>query len=115
MGVKLMRILRMSRIWKRLLVRARLNPSVVRLVKLFGFLLIQWHWIGCTYWAIAAAEGFEKDLENKEAWAPMQIVHGFSFGSQYIRAYFWAVMVTTGVGRDIMPTTDVQFIFTTMA
>lgn len=115
-SVKLMRILRMSRIWKRLLLRARLNPSVVRLVKLFGFLLIEWHWIGCTYWAIAVSEGFEKDeTQGKDAWTPTMAVDAYSFGSQYVRAYFWAVMVTTGVGKDIIPVTDVQFIFTTMA
>ncbi len=39
----------------------------------------------------------------------------YSFGSQYVRAYFWAVMVATGVGKDIIPATDVQFIFTTSA
>eukprot|EP01083_Nonionella_stella_P013005 36732_1 len=114
-SVKLMRILRMSRIWKRLLVRARLNPSIVRLVKLFGFLLIEWHWIGCTYWAIAVSEGFNKDDKDLNSWTPNQMVNYLTFGSQYIRAYFWAVMVTTGVGKDIIPATDVQFIFTTMA
>eukprot|EP01083_Nonionella_stella_P013006 36735_1 len=114
-SVKLMRILRMSRIWKRLLVRARLNPSIVRLVKLFGFLLIEWHWIGCTYWAIAVSEGFNEDNYDMDSWTPNEFVNYLSFGSQYVRAYFWAVMVTTGVGQDIIPATDVQFIFTTIA
>eukprot|EP01084_Bolivina_argentea_P161689 281455_1 len=115
-SVKLMRILRMSRIWKRLLVRMKLNPSIVRLVKLFGFLLIEWHWIGCTYWAIAVSQGFNENLEMSiESWTPNAFVDTYSFGSQYIRAYFWAVMVTTGVGKDIIPITDAQFIFTTCA
>ena len=113
-SVKLMRILRMSRIWKRLLHKVKINPSVVRLFKLFGFLIIEWHWIGCMYWAIAVSEGFD-ELEDPNAWTPTFDILSFSFPSQYIRAYFWAVMVTTGVGKDIIPETDVQYLFTTCA
>ena len=108
-GIKLFRILRVKRIWKRLFYRARLNPSVVRLCKLFGFLIFEWHWIGCSYWFIASAEGFGGE------WSPPSEVLAYSFNQQYIRAYFWAVTVTTGVGRDIIPETDSQFIFTTCA
>jgi len=113
-SVKLMRILRMSRIWKRLLHRVKLNPSVVRLFKLFGCLLIEWHWIGCMYWGIANAEGFDEDNDDS-AWTPGVDLLDVGFGSQYLRAYFWAVMVTTGVGKDIMPVSDVQYMFTTCA
>ena len=34
------------------------------------------------------------------------------FGSQYARAYFWAVMVTTGIGKDLIPESDAQYVFT---
>ena len=113
-SVKLMRILRMSRIWTRLLHRVKLNPSIVRLFKLFGFLLIEWHWIGCMYWGIATSEGFD-EFEDPNSWTPSYETLSYGFGSQYIRAYFWAVMVTTGVGKDIVPETDVQYLFTTCA
>ena len=113
-SVKLMRILRMSRLWKRLLHRVKINPSVVRLFKLFGVLLIEWHWIGCMYWGIAVSEGLNEDIYS-DSWCPDAHLLDSSFGSQYLRAYFWAVMVTTGVGFDIIPETDVQYLFTTMA
>ena len=32
-------------------------------------------------------------------------------GDQYVFAFFWAVMVTTGIGRDIEPVTPLQHIF----
>ena len=86
-SVKLMRILRMSRLWKRMLLRAKINPSVVRLAKLFGFLLVEWHWIGCLYWGIAIAEGFKPNGEY-ETWTPLPNVLNMSFGSQYLRGFF---------------------------
>ena len=48
-GVKLMRILRMSRLWQRLLQKTKINPAIVRLFKLLGLLMFQWHWIGSWY------------------------------------------------------------------
>ena len=36
----------------------------------------------------------------------------FDLGSQYLRAFFWAINCTTGVGDDIVPTTNLELIFT---
>ena len=117
-GVKLMRILRMSRIWKRILARIKINPSIVRLFKWFVILLVQWHWIGCLYWGIAVSEGFEDgdpDEARQSGWSPSMVVLDMTFTEQYIRAYYWAVMVTTGVGRDVIPKTNAQYIFTILS
>ena len=36
-----------------------------------------------------------------------------SFSLQYIHSFFWAVMITTGIGRDIMPVTFMEHMFST--
>ena len=36
-----------------------------------------------------------------------------TFSLQYTHSFFWAVMITTGIGRDIMPVTFAEHIFST--
>ena len=41
-------------------------------------------------------------------WTPVIELLDVSFGFQNLRAYFWAVMVTMGVCKDIMPVHHVR-------
>ena len=95
-----MRILRMSHNCQLLLHCVKINPSVVRLFKVFGCLLIEWHWIGCTMTTMRRLRASSCST---------------SYSVQYLRDYFCAVMVMTGVIKDIMPESDVQYLFTTCA
>ena len=39
------------------------------------------------------------------------LLHQSAF-TQYLQALFWAIVVTTGVGRDVVPHTEVETCFT---
>eukprot|EP00736_Rhodelphis_marinus_P006066 Rmarinus@m.21456 len=112
-GFKLMRMLRMSRIFERIESYTMVDPSIVRLVKLLLALGFLWHWIGCFYWFIATIEGFHEF--DYDSWSPNVDFEDASFASMYGQAFFWAVMVTTGIGRDISPVTNLQTFFTIAA
>ena len=121
---KLLRVFRLVRIMKRISAGYDINPSVLRLVQLFGALLIVWHWIACAYWTICVYEDFGKDAEGqwdqeKNTWMPIQLLWDeeyeksgtINMGTQYAAAFFWAVMVTTGIGRDIEPVIGLMTVF----
>jgi CRP-like cAMP-binding protein len=50
-----------------------------------------------------------------EAWVPWIQILNEPFATQYSQAFFWAMMVTTGIGHDIMPQTDAQTWYTIFA
>ncbi|MES1909051.1 MAG: hypothetical protein MHM6MM_001862 [Cercozoa sp. M6MM] len=106
-GFKLIRVLRISRIFKRLMMGTRINPSVIRLFKLLFGLIVMWHWMACFYWMIAG------NRAGESAWTPTTKAN--TFGEAYAMAYFWAVMVTTGVGRDVDPHEYYEYWFSTVA
>lgn len=73
-------------------------------------------------------EGIETTMCNETAFLNFEEVNGYNpfkgvdycfaigfcpvgGGIQYVNAFFWAVMVTTGIGRDIMPVTVLEHIF----
>eukprot|EP00924_Labyrinthula_sp_SR-Ha-C_P008818 snap_masked-scaffold_2-processed-gene-3.6-mRNA-1 protein AED:1.00 eAED:1.00 QI:0/-1/0/0/-1/1/1/0/679 len=178
--VKLFRVFRVARILKRFEEFSKLNPSLIRLGKIFVLAIFIWHWIACAYWFLSDFENFgfpffallfESDISNLTAtekrqlkayeaydrdggnlWVPppelwceeveellcnqtafqhYELDHGFNpfsgvqncfevnlcpatFSRKYIHSFFWAVMVTTGIGRDIMPVTPLEHIFSTV-
>ena len=74
---------------------------------------IVWHWSACTYWLIVMLEA--PDVEN--TWLPPPrlddrhadfATYGSTFNDQYAHSFFWAVSVTTGVGRDVEPYTPTE-------
>ena len=74
---------------------------------------IVWHWSACTYWLIVMLEA--PDAEN--TWLPPPrlddrhadfAAYGSTFNDQYAHSFFWAVSVTTGVGRDVVPYTPTE-------
>ena len=163
---KLFRVFRVMRILKRFEEVTKVNPSVLRLMKMCILLLFIWHIIACCYWFIAEIEtfgfshfdhlngtlhvsvdGFNRDggnlwvpppeiwcekvghvLCNETAFEEFDRVNGYNpfrgmdycfeqgfcpagMGLQYTNAFFWAVMVTTGIGRDIMPVTILEHVY----
>lgn len=163
---KLFRVFRVMRILKRFEEVTKVNPSVLRLLKMCVLLLFIWHIIACCYWFISeietfgfsnyayvngtvnvAVDGFNRDggnlwvpppeiwcaeigpiLCNETAFLEFEKTNGYNpfrgidycfeagfcpagMGLQYTNAFFWAVMVTTGIGRDIMPVTVLEHLF----
>ena len=87
--------------------------------KLVGILVTTWHWLACCYWGVALLEmGSSTDLGafGDDEWSPPPFVaQAQDLGVQYAFAFFWAVVVTSGIGCDIIPHTPLQVVFTTVA
>ena len=47
-----------------------------------------------------------------DAWTPWAALVESQAWTQYVQALFWAVVVTTGVGKDIVPQTNLETLFT---
>ncbi|CEO99113.1 hypothetical protein PBRA_001018 [Plasmodiophora brassicae] len=110
-GFKLVRVLKMSRIFKRLSQASLGNPAMQRLVKSFGLLLIMWHWFACGYWALAVYNGFG----DSARWSPEVQFLNAPFLLRYMQAVLWAVSANTGVGRNITPVTKATTAFSILA
>ena len=72
---KLLRLLRVTRIYKRFEETFKINPAFLRLFIMFTALFVTWHMIACFYWFTAYVEDFgvgreffERDGSNR--WVP---------------------------------------------
>jgi hypothetical protein len=138
---KLIRILKMGRIFQRLGTFG-INPGYMRLATLVFKLFGMWHIIACIYWAIAVHEGFctwyGEANSNEQAddgfyefgdsnqarpnafsecinhWMPWEGIEREPLSVQYMQSFFWAVMVTSGIGYDVAPQTNIECAFTIM-
>eukprot|EP00753_Platysulcus_tardus_P010889 PLAT3132.1.p1 GENE.PLAT3132.1~~PLAT3132.1.p1 ORF type:complete len:918 (+),score=369.32 PLAT3132.1:19-2772(+) len=59
------------------------------------------------------ATQFLLDHQVPNLWLPHPGVANMGLSSQYLHSVFWAVEVTTGIGDDISPVTDIEIMFTT--
>ncbi|SPQ97074.1 unnamed protein product (mitochondrion) [Plasmodiophora brassicae] len=105
-GFKLMRVLRMSRIAKRISKKFRLNAAVVSILKILVCLTFTWHCLGCFYWMIFNVEGLDND------WSPPQEVQSGSLSLRYLRSVFWAVNQTMSVGTNTPAETLAETVYT---
>eukprot|EP01029_Cantina_marsupialis_P003769 TRINITY_DN137_c8_g1_i1.p1 TRINITY_DN137_c8_g1~~TRINITY_DN137_c8_g1_i1.p1 ORF type:complete len:1339 (+),score=389.76 TRINITY_DN137_c8_g1_i1:80-4096(+) len=135
---KLFRMFRLSRVMDYIRTYTTVNPSLIRFFRIIGILIVMWHWIASGYWFIANTEGlcdWQPDnswsvAEQAEYyewgssdavpngfvncatdWAPWKLILEESFWTQYVHSFFWAIVVTTGVGRDIIPQTNLETTF----
>ena len=102
------------------------NPNVIAIVKMFAGLLMVWHWMACAFWYIATIEYFEisgessfyddslsdtvAELLDLNLWLPARELFSEAYeSSRYVTSLFWAIMATTGTGRDIRPSTSLEY------
>lgn len=135
---KLFRVLKLGRVVTLLQIRFGVNGNYFKLVSAGFFLLGVWHYIACVFWYISyetgfcdwgAAEtgqdvlyfkfgdaaGFDTPngfIECLSDWVPWASIVDESLQTQYTQAFFWAVMITTGVGKDVAPETNIEVAFT---
>ena len=94
---------------------AQVNPSVLLLMKTLAIVLFLWHWTACAYWFVAVLEHDTLvvdfcDIElasqalNCNRWFDLSALRA-GLGARYAHSFFWAIVVTTGVGWDILPST----------
>jgi CRP-like cAMP-binding protein len=136
--IKLVRVARISRIFGRLETITMLwNEGTITLAKSALALWLLWHLIACLYWVVATSQGFcmwsfqsnhtyaeynrwdqvsgEQSNGFQECyddWVPWEQITREPFETQYSQAFYWAVMVTTGVGKDINPQSNTEINFT---
>ena len=95
---------------KQLLRRTNLNPAVERLVELFLFLFLIWHWVGCLWWYIGQQQGTVTEhnlIELPEGCAGNHACPGY----EYVTSYYWAVLVTTSGETPVVPTTHAEAVY----
>jgi len=124
--IKLNRLLRLSRLAKNLKyieLALKFNPSAMRLIKLFSFMMLICHWLGCAWWFVAdvelsafADENGETPLVPRNDWQPSAaLLQSETLGPQFSAAFFWgAGMVTAMIPYDIEPATEVEQFFTAL-
>ncbi|KAH8072967.1 cyclic nucleotide-gated ion channel [Aureococcus anophagefferens] len=130
--VRILRILRYTKIIRVMrlvskhgrLLNSTLNPGYIQLSRLAVIVLGAWHYVACAYWIVARVEGFcDPDVPDDLA---LSLAEGYrlcldryrgyrraGFRQQYTQAFFWAVQVSTGIGKDIIPRTSLEVAFTT--
>ena len=140
-NLKFIRVIRLLRYTKALRVmklyaknssmaHSTLNPGAVQLGRLTVTVLAAWHFVGCLYWIISKVEGwcdpppsaltYDDDALSSfvagfeyclDRWAPYVGFIGRPLKQQYTQAVWWAVQVSTGIGRDIIPRTNGEVAF----
>jgi hypothetical protein len=122
--LRIVRIMKLVRLFKLGPLMKRLKDTMMWLtssvwfpaLKIFVMILIVWHWTACCYQFVCSNE--ERPEADDNAWMPpiklddRELEYDGSFNEQYAFAFFWAVSVTTGVGRDLPATTPIEVGFT---
>ncbi len=122
--LRILRLVRMSFVLKRFEESLHVNPAVVRLLTLFILLFIMWHWLGCLWIFVSVTELRAGEAFN--VWMPAELEPHVSAplsdgtvlvgvpSDLYVHGFFWATMVTSGIGYDIMPVTLAEALVTTL-
>ena len=112
--LRLNKVLRVARLFKVVgllrqnkMIRRYVGTSTMKLVELTLFLILAWHYFGCFWWAIGDAFQRSK-LErlrviDQSAAFDEDAAEQADFGLQYLAAFYWAVLMTTGLSVTITP------------
>ena len=117
--IRLLRLLKLAHMVHRLQESGGLSISapMMRLFQMFAGFLLLWHWVGCVWIFVCLLEeedglinesniwhigAFERDLSDN----PWPDEHKWTF------AVYWGMCVTLGIGFDIVPSTQVETIYT---
>eukprot|EP00966_Prymnesium_polylepis_P061829 1434830-Prymnesium_polylepis.1 len=118
--LKLLRIVQLAKRFDDLLIHValRLNPSLLRLLKLFAIMILVWHWTGCLWWYIGTlpaslVHGFEGQYigEMDDSWGPTLGIQNATLSSMYVFSTFWSVSTLTGLNDSPPPENNVQALF----
>lgn len=122
--IKTLRILRATRVLKKVLEFIQFNPNKLRLLGLLSTLVVVLHWMACMYWLVSdfevssGVQTFDREQSGEDEafnfWVPPKEMLDKNYTSnfqQYLYSIFWAVMVVTGIGRDVQPVSILEHLF----
>lgn len=90
--------------------RLSVNPSVLRLVYLSLVMFLYWHWVGCFWWAVRAADHTEPLIgascnatADDEAGAGecALALDEDSLYARYVTCYYWSISTSMSVGTPL--------------
>ncbi|KAF0698355.1 Aste57867_11005 [Aphanomyces stellatus] len=88
-------------------VSRKMNPAMLRMIKLLLIFLLCQHFIACTYYYVVSYEGI-----TDATWQPPFNLENTTLADKYVGAFYFAIMVTTA--NDLQPKTTLERIFTGM-
>lgn len=112
---RLLRVLRLGRIFKRLFNFWRVHPSMVRLFKYIVILVLVLHWIACIKWFIGDVHNFDNEWNHGYRDGEETDIVEKTVGYQYTTALLWAIWVSTGTGQTGYPERSIESTFTAVA
>ena len=93
-----------------------INPGILSLMKIGVALLLMWLFMACLFWGVATLEDAAQACidDQSSCWIPAlhDLQHEGSVLDRFSHSYFFAVVITAGVGWDIIPKTQIQVWYT---
>lgn len=114
---KIFSIVRIKKLWEiisrsqDLVIMSRVWHAILKMLKLWGGIIIVAHWLACVFHMIAWERRF-----MEHTWLHENQLTDSSIGDRYMTAFYWSIttMVTVGYG-DVVPISNTERIYTVTA
>jgi len=92
---------------------SRVGNALLKMLKLWGTIIIVAHWLTCGFYTVAHVE---ENLGYGPTWVELNRLHDTDVTETYIAAFYWSIttMVSVGYG-DIVPVTSAERVYTVIA
>ncbi len=117
--VKIVSIIRLIKLWtiitrsEDFLIMSRVLNALLKMIKLWGSIIIVAHWLACAFYTVAH---IEENMGIGPTWVEQNRLEDSHVTATYIAAFYWSIttMVTVGYG-DIVPGTSAERVYTVVA
>ena len=70
---------------------SRIDPAIMRIMKLAFILVIAWHWMGCSWWYVSGMELRPPISAEHNPWHPTEELLAAPAAQQWIHSIYWAL------------------------